>query len=124
MDILFHRSRQTPAAVVVSPKPDYRMPLRMQAWGRSPLDAHQRHLRHLLWLRAMKDRSLWRRALTTTILIEAIHAMLEPAMFHTLGPPLLLRWAFSSICTLAGTLALSASSQVRRQAALMSYLDN
>ncbi|MGE5611858.1 MAG: hypothetical protein ACM359_21610, partial [Bacillota bacterium] len=78
MGIVFDPSRQTPAVGVASYKPDYTLPLRMQAQGRSLLDAHQRHVRHLLWLRALKDSSLWRRALAATVLAEAAHVIFAP----------------------------------------------
>ena len=47
--------------------PDYTLPLRMQAAGRSAKDRERLRIQRMLWLRALRDRFVWKQAIKPTV---------------------------------------------------------
>lgn len=71
-------------------RPNYTLPLRMQAAGRPPRGPDQRWLSRRLWVRAARDPAVWRRvcasgALAGAVQFAANHAVWPVALAAAVG---------------------------------------
>ncbi|HEY7090325.1 MAG TPA: hypothetical protein VH518_19670 [Tepidisphaeraceae bacterium] len=91
--------------------PDYTKPLRTQAAGRSPEQAHRLRIRCIIGKRALWDGRVWRRAIGCTVGIAAGQSMLlRTAIIHH-------AWlmALIPLLTLLASLATGISSDISSQ---------
>ena len=91
--------------------PDYTKPLRMQAAGRSPEQAHRLLIRLMLGKRALREGRVWRRAIGCTAGIAAAQSMLlRTTIIHH-------AWliALIPLLTLLASLATGISSDINSQ---------
>ena len=58
-------------------RPDYTLPLRLQSSRQSPAVRQEMEIRRLLWMRALSDGWIWRRAFTMGLLVGMMAMMLD-----------------------------------------------
>jgi hypothetical protein len=101
-------------------RPNYRRPLRMQAAGWSGANAERVRKRRILWLRALRDRSVWKQAFRPTVGIGAGQILLLRSLpGHHVWLMLMI-----PLSTFAVAIATAAASCVRSHSTAMSLSRN
>ena len=113
-----------PAGSPHAARPDRTLPLRMQARGRTPTEAHCRRIKRAIWMRALRDRSLWASACKIGLAVCAIEVLCDPALRPAIEVVGVLRVLAVSVAAMTVSILSTTRAYVQIRVARMAYSSN